>query len=281
MSGEAATPFGGLTLAEARTLWSGMGAATSLDDVDRRHADGPVPVRIYRPPDRPRATVLYIPGGGWVLGDLASHDGLCTLLALATPAVVVAMDHRKAPEHPFPAALDDVNETLAWVRELAAAGSVPSRVTLAGDSSGAWLAAAASRLCADVDPPKALALIYPVIDAHRPSAGTAWGEGLTAATLSWFSRQFLPDPMTSAPALDPWSGDDLRRLPPTLVLTAQHDVCRAEAEDWWAVAASVGAPVTYCAYIGQQHGFVRRLTETEPGRHAIGQVAAHLRSAAA
>lgn len=193
---------------------------------------GEIPVRLYRPGPGPRPVVLYAHGGGFVLGDLDSHDSTCRRLAVLADAVVVAVDFRRAPEHPGPAAVEDVCAVHRWASRDAGLSGHDSPAGLAGDSSGAAIAVlAAARLAAAGERSSALLLAYPNADLTLSSAsvhGKGAGWGLDAGDLAWFVQQWVPDPARRRdPAVSPLHAD-LAGLPPTLVATAEHDPLRDE-----------------------------------------------------
>lgn len=236
------------------------GPAVAL--VEDRVIEGapPVPVRIYRPHTAAASlpVVVYFHGGGFVLGDLETHDGVCRLLAAASGAVVVSVDYRRAPENPFPAAVQDAYAALRW-----AYGQAPSfggdsrRLAVAGDSAGGNLAAVTCIRARDEQgPPIALQLlIYPVTDCRARRVVAEEGCLLTAAHLRWFGQQYLNDP---ASADDPWASPlrtrDLSALPPAVVLTVEHDPLRDEGEAFAARLADAGVPVEMRRFDGIFHG---------------------------
>ena len=233
---------------------------------------GPVRMRLYRPPGHGRAAlpgVVYFHGGGWVMGDLDTHDSLCRSLAIYARASVVAVDYRLAPEHKFPVPVED-----AWaaLNHVAATGSElgidPGRLAVAGDSAGGNLATVCALLARDaggVGPDKVAlryqALIYPVTDlASRTASKEEFAEGhsLTRPLMGWYEGHYI---RSDADRLD-WRGsplraESLRGLPPALVMTASHDPLRDEGEDYAArLARESGQPVTLWRVPGQIHGFL-------------------------
>jgi acetyl esterase len=224
------------------------------------HVDGPggpLPVRVYTPAADSGRVVTYLHGGGWVVGDLDSHDPVCRRVANALRATVVAVDYRLAPEHPHPAPLDDAVAALHWV-----AARYPGRPhVVAGDSAGASLAAgAALRLRGSAEVPLAAQLlIYPATDPARRSAShAANGEGyfLTTADMDWFYRQYLP---TEADRRDPdvalVAVAELAGLPPSVVATAEFDPLRDEGTAYAGRLADAGVPVRQVPGPGLVHGY--------------------------
>lgn len=218
---------------------------------------GPVPVRVYTPVvDRGRV-VTYLHGGGWVVGDLDTHDPVCRRLANSVGATVVAVDYRLAPEHPHPAPLDDAMAALAWT-----ADRYPGRPhAVAGDSAGASLAAGAALRARDEDGPTLAAqlLVYPATD---PGMGMpsirANGDGffLTEADMAWFYDQYLPAPAGRAdPVVDLLRAPELAGLPPAVVATAEFDPLRDEGDAYAERLRSAGVTVRHVPGPGLIHGY--------------------------
>ncbi len=228
----------------------------------RNLAIGDLPARLYRPAPQPRPLVIYLHGGGFVLGSLTSHDATCRRLARTADVTVLALDYRLAPEHPGPAAVDDAALAFASAAEnLAMLGGDPDYgVGLAGDSAGGALAVlAAARLRDAGQPAASLLLAYPNADMtlSAPSVtaeGHGWG--LEADDLRWFVEQWVPDPARRAdPAVSPRHAD-LSDLPPAVVATAEHDPLRDEGEALARQIAAGGADVRYRPHPGLVHGFL-------------------------
>ncbi len=223
---------------------------------------GDIPVRIYRPEgDHPLPVVVYFHGGGWVIGDIASHDTICQRLATGVPALVVSVDYRLAPEHPFPAAVDDCDAATGWVSARAAEfGGDPGRLAVAGDSAGGNLAAVVAIHARDADgPPIAFQLlIYPGTDmtCSLPSH-TENGKGylLDSDTIGWFRGNYLAEADPRHPDASPLFADDLSGLPPALVVTAEFDPLRDEGEAFAERLRQAGVVVTTSRYDGMIHGF--------------------------
>jgi acetyl esterase len=243
-------------------------APAMAEVVDRRipGPGGALALRIYTPPApaQPLPVVVYYHGGGWVLGDLDSHDNVCRQIAHKSGSVVVAVDYRLAPEHRFPAALDDAWTALAWVagaaREI---GADPTRIAVAGDSAGANLAAAVSLLARDrgMPYPVAQVLIYPALDLSTLERDSIrdYGEGffLSRARMEWFIAQYVPDAdMRRNPLVSPLLAAHHRGLPPALVITAQFDPLRDEGEAYAALLRRSGVDARLQRYDGVIHGFV-------------------------
>jgi acetyl esterase len=206
--------------------------------------------------------VLYLHGGGFVMGDLESHDGMCRRLARIADVTVLAVDYRLAPEHPGPAAVEDTVGTFVWARQhLQELGGEPEAgVALAGDSSGGALAVlAAVRLHAGGMTPSALLLAYPNADMTLLGDSVAQeghGWGLEADDLRWFVEQWLPDPdRCNDPQVSP-AHADLTGLPPTLLATAEHDPLRDEGNALAQQLRDVGVEVQHVQGDGLVHGFL-------------------------
>ena len=248
---------------------------------------GEVPVRLYTPAgaQAPLPLVAYLHGGGWLLGTLDSFDTVCRALANAAGALVASVGYRLAPEHPFPAGLDDC---LAVTRRLRATGAElggdPERLALVGDSAGGNLAAVLARRLRDAGdpPPRLQALIYPVTDArlNRPSAlAFATGYGLTLEGMHRFWGLYLDGHEPGDPDASPLRADDLAGLPPAFVLTAGHDILRDEGEAYARALEAAGVPVALRRYDGAIHGFWRWQATVAAAPRAVADVAAALRAA--
>lgn len=230
---------------------------------------GELRIRIYWPHATPAANaagvaapapvVVFFHGGGFVLCGIDSHDRHCRSLASDTGALVVSVDYRLAPEHPFPAAVEDARAAVARAhRNAAALGGDPRRLAVAGDSAGGNLATVA---CLDPSgPPIAFQLlIYPVTDAAQDTASYreyAAGPFLTAAHMRWYWNQYLRDPSDGAdPDASPLRAADLSGLPPACVITAECDPLRDEGEAYAARLTAAGVPTETHRVPGTFHGF--------------------------
>ncbi len=224
-----------------------------VEDVD---ADG-VRCRLYLPDGAQRALV-YLHGGGFAFGDLDTHDGQARRLANRTGSAVLSVDYRRPPEHPFPAAPDDVDTVLAWLLVNAAGlGLDLGRIAAVGDSAGGNLAAVAA-----LRNPHVLAgcvLAYPFIDPHLSGASYAADDGgLTRGQAEWFWRQYARDPADLDDAdLAPYVSQRLGTLPPTLVQVAEHDVLADEDRELARRITAGGGSVEVTTYAGMIHGFWR------------------------
>jgi acetyl esterase len=246
---------------------------------------GPLPLRIYLPESSsPLPVILFFHGGGWVIGDLDSHDNLSRHLALKTGAAVVSVDYRLAPEHAFPAALDDAYAALLWVAGNAHTfNGDAGRIAVAGDSAGGNLAAALSLLARERQGPRITAqiLIYPAVDLsnlQRPShLQFAEGLFLTRERMAWFIDQYVPEPdLRRQPLASPLLADSHAGLPPALVITAGFDPLRDEGEAYAAALSSAGVDSRLQRFDGVLHGFVSMDRWFPEAREATDLIASYL-----
>ena len=268
--------------AEAREIFSGLTdifmPMTEVAAATDHTTPGGVGLRIYRPldaADGPLPAVLYIHGGGWVLGNVGTHDTLCRHLANASQVVVASVDYRLAPEHPFPKPLEDCQEALHYLVDQAAAHGIdPHRLAVAGDSAGGNLSAALAIKSRDEEGPaiKAQLLIYPVIDArcHTESYATyATDHGLTKDEMLVFWQSYLGEIDGSHPLASPNHTESLSHLPPARVITAEYDILRDEGEAYAQLLEAAGVPVELERYNGVIHGFFHFSGIIDRGREAV------------
>lgn len=241
-------------------------------------------VRIYRPDtDQVVPVVVYAHGGGWVSGDLDGYDQMCRILAMQGPFIVVSVDYRLAPEHPFPAAMDDVFAATCWAAEYATdIGGDPTRLAVMGSSAGGNLVAATTLRARDGGGPVIALqiLVYPALD---PSMGTpsmtefATGHVLEKDMVSWYWDQYVPDPRDRTLELAaPARAQVLVGLPPALVIMAECDPLRDEGENYAARLARAGVSVDVTRYPGQLHGFLGMLDVVEDARPALNALVARM-----
>ena len=254
-----------------------FGEPDPVDSVEDSVADG-IPVRIYRPAGAGHGVFVYFHGGGWVIGSLESHDRLCRTLAARSEVTVVAVDYRLAPEHRYPAAVEDAWTATTWAAERFAP------VVVGGDSAGGHLAAVVALRARDRGLRLALqVLLYPATNhAFDTTSYREHGTGthLTEPTLRWFWSQFLGDEQRGAePEASPLQAPDLTGVAPALVLTAECDPLRDEGEAYARRLLDAGVPATLTRYEGQIHGFIRMPAVLDAGGRGIDQVADAVRNA--
>ena len=276
-----------------------MDAATQRSIFDAENPDGPpappiasvrdttaggVPVRVYKPSDDTGLpVVVYFHGGGWVLGNLDSHDNTCRAIANAASSVVVAVDYRRAPEDTFPAAFDDCVAAVAWVAANAGdLGIDASRIAVAGDSAGGNLAAAAAlwaRDNADVNV-AAQVLIYPAVNLADPVTDSynnnADGYLLTKGWMNWFIDQYLGDADRSQPFASPALAESHAGLAPAIVITAEFDPLHDDGKNYADALSAAGVTVQYEDFDGQIHGFATQIGVMADADVAVDQIASFL-----
>ncbi|MGI9332285.1 MAG: alpha/beta hydrolase, partial [Gammaproteobacteria bacterium] len=258
--------------------------------VENRRIPGPagdLPVRIYWPDATQALPVLvYFHGGGWVIGDLDSHDAIARALANAAGHCVVSVHYRLAPEARYPAAVDDAYAATAWVSEHAAELGVDARrLSVAGDSAGGNLATVVCLLARDRSTfdIRSQTLTYPVTDYNFDTDSyrvNGTGEcGLGEAEMRWFWDHYLATPERGLEIqASPLRCEDLSGLPPALVITAQYDPLRDEAEAYAGRLRDAGVLTTLTRYPGVVHGFLGQAAWVPEGRQAIAQIGDALRS---
>ena len=291
-------PMHTLTPAEARRMYLQRRSFTQPDapavgDVHELRADGPhggIALRAYRPsgaaPDAPLPGLVYFHGGGWTIGDLDTHDVLCRELANGAGCAVVAVDYRLAPEHRFPAAVDDSHAAVRWLREQGASlGLDASRIALGGDSAGGNLGAvtAIAMRNAGEAPARLQLLIYPATDmrAVAPSH-THNGQGylLTADSIAYFRGHYMPDAgQWTDWRASPLLAEDLSHLPPAFVLTAGFDPLRDEGRQYADALSAAGVATQYVCFERQIHGFITMGRIIDEANTALALCASMLRRA--
>jgi len=247
----------------------------SVEDLDVPGGDGPRPARVYRPSTAgPLPTIVMFHGGGFVIGDLDTHDLMARTLATRCDAVVVSVDYRLAPEHPWPAGIEDAVAATRWASSSLSTLGGDDRLAVAGDSAGANLAAVTAQTMRDEGVGLAgQLLIYPVTDSagsYPSHEENAEGYFLDVATMVWFDEQYvghLPDLDRSDPRLSPRHGR-LDGLAPAVVVVAEFDPLRDDGLAYAAALEAAGVPVEARTYAGLIHGFV------DMGRHSAAAQAA-------
>ncbi|MEH1165931.1 alpha/beta hydrolase [Micromonospora sp. CPCC 205539] len=285
-------PLYAQTLAEARAadlaaIRAGGGAVEPVFGVRDERIPGPageLPVRVYRPAGPgPLPTLVYFFGGGWTLGSVDTADGICRRLANAVPCQVVTVGYRLAPEHPFPAAVQDCHAATRWIAEHPDRLDVdPDRLAVGGDSAGGNLAAAVALLCRDESPRLAgQVLVYPNTDQSGEPATPTDGDDPTLFnrhSVAWYRKHYLADPAQARdPLASPLLADDLSGLPPALVVTAELDPLCAEGQRYAERLGAAGVPTELAHYPGMIHGFFAMPGAFADGRRAQDRAAAFLR----
>ena len=291
-------PYHTLSPKEARQLFLetrpfSTPAPPAIGTVRNLAAEGPVgqiPLRLYRPAGVSDATPLpvyvYFHGGGWVIGDLESHDVLCRQLTAESGACVIAVDYRLAPEHKFPAAADDAWAATRWiVGHAAELGVDAGRLAVGGDSAGGNLAAVVALMARDAGGP-AIALqvlIYPVTDVGRESpsySDFADGYMLTRDSMRWFTAHYLGRKEEANDwRVSPLRAPSLAGLPPALILTAGFDPLRDEGAAYATRLREAGVTVDYVSFGGMIHGFVGMGRVLDSALRAVSLIGAALRQA--
>ena len=286
-------PLYAMSLADARaadlaSIQAAGGEPEPVYEVAELKITGPggeLPLRLYRPAsERPLPALVYFFGGGWVLGAIDTADGVCRRLANACGALVVVVGYRLAPEHPFPAAIDDCYTTVRWVAEHSGEiGADPARLAVGGDSAGGNLAAGVA-LRARADGPALVGqlLVYPNTDqlADDQSMRAADDRFLfNRHSVDWYRQHYLANPGDAAhPLASPLRAESLVGLPPALVITAEYDPLRDQGEAYARRLADEGVPVELSRYLGMAHGFFTMIGTLGASRAAIAQAASRLRA---
>jgi acetyl esterase len=288
-------PFHDMAPTEARQAIDVMFAAfrgerAAVGKAEDRKLPGPageVPVRIYTPSGRgPFGILVYFHGGGWVIGNIETHDGLCRDLTNQAGVVTVSVDYRLAPEHKFPAGPEDCYAVTKWVGANAALlNGDAARIAVGGDSAGGNLSAVVTLMARERGGPKIAyqALIYPATDAANdtPSQKEFGKDGyiLSKADMEWFYGHYLKAGDAANPLASPARAKDFHGLPPALILTAAYDPLRDEGEAYGEALRKAGVPVKISRYEGVCHGFVSMAAAIDAGKKAVAEIASELKKA--
>ncbi len=297
LAAQGAPPLERMSVAEARRAnreakrWQQRAGEPVAGAQDVR-IDGPhgkIPLRIYRPEQGPLPLLLYLHGGGWVQGDLDTHDPVCRLFANRARCLVVSVDYRRAPEHRFPAAVEEAYAATKWASENAERlGGDAARLAVAGDSAGGTLAATTALLARERGGPALIhqLLIYPVTDLANFETDSyrefATGYGLTRAAMRWFRDHYLEHASDAANGYaSPLRAANLSGLPSARVLTAEFDPLRDEGEAYAARLREAGVPVELERFAGMVHGFVNHTAVVDRAHALLVETAERLRAALA
>jgi acetyl esterase len=290
-------PLETLSAAEARArvsenrapLTGTMEALRSVENLRIPGPSGEIPIRVYTPEEGGNGVgVVYFHGGGWVVCDLDTHDVPCSGIAHRSGAVVVSIDYRRAPEHKFPAAVDDSYAALLWVAaNTSRLGIDPNKICVCGDSAGGNLATVSAIKSRDENGPKLAfqALVYPVTDLSSFETGSydefAEDHYLTRSLMEWFRNHYLADPGDARnPHASPLLARDLGGLPPALVITAECDPLRDEGEAYAKRLRDAGVEVTLKRYDGMIHPFFSLAGALAQAGEAYRQIADAIQSIA-
>ena len=283
-----------MSVAQARELILGMvalaGEPESIARIENRTVPGPageIPIRIYAPVGTaPFPVLVYFHGGGWVIGNLDTHDGICRSLANRVGCLVVSVDYRLAPEHTFPAAPEDCYAATRWLAEHAGSlGGDKGRIAVGGDSAGGNLAAVVALMARDRGGPKLAfqLLVYPATDTDfetRSYRENSEGYFLARADMVWFWNHYAPrDEDRRNPYASPLRAASLRGLPPALVITAEFDPLCDDGNAYAARLREDGVPVRLSRQDGLIHGFFQMGAVIDRGRASVDEAARALKDA--
>ncbi|TNF90690.1 MAG: alpha/beta hydrolase [Gammaproteobacteria bacterium] len=278
-----------LSPAEGREMYRIMRAVNpelSIGSVEDRHIDteaGSIPIRIYRPAEEgPLPIVMNFHGGGWVIGDLDTADSVCRSLSEAAGCIVISVDYRLAPEHVYPAAVEDAYAATCWAAANADALGGSGKLAVTGESAGGNLATVVCQKARDEDGPHIdfQLLAYPVVDhdLSRPSYDEN-GEGylLEKNTMVWFWDHYCPPARRSESAASPLLADSLADLPPAVILTAEYDPLRDEGKAYADALSAAGVPAKLICFDGLVHDFLATAALFQCSKAAFEQAVTELK----
>ncbi|HSI17056.1 MAG TPA: alpha/beta hydrolase, partial [Sphingomonas sp.] len=275
---------GSIPAAEIRAMMR-MGVMAPITEVRQvrdlviPHEGGSIPARLYQATDAPAGVIVYFHGGGWVLGDLDTADEALRILATTTDCTIISVDYRLAPEHPFPAAVDDAFTALVWAagQRVAWTGRADAPLIVMGDSAGGNLSTVVALLARDAGGPDIALqiLVYPAIDGDVDSPAMHAFESpfLTRDEIAWFYDQYIPAGQRGDPRFAPGRAGDFANLPPAVILTAEYDLLAEEARCYGEKLQRAGVEVTHLHYDGAIHAFFTMAPLLDIGRKALRDVA--------
>src|SRR5689334_19402586 len=292
LAGRALPPIDTIPPVEARRQYREVRATLrppvpNLLDVRDLRADGKggsIPLRVYRPAKGVLPAFVFFHGGGWVVGDLETHDVVCRQIAIASGAIVIAVDYRLAPEHPFPAASDDAWSATTWIAAHAGElGIDAGRIAVGGDSAGGGLAAVVALMARDSGTLRLACqvLVYPVVDLRGESVSySRYAEGylLTRAAMKWYIDQYAPTPQAindwhASPLFAPW----VHGVAPALIIAAELDPLVDEGEAYARRLRGARVPVDYQVVPGMVHGFLTMGGKVDAANRSVEVIASALK----